>query len=61
MTWRVEILNETVERELDALDALDADMPARFARTGRLISIFGLERVGALHVRHLTGRCGKSA
>ena len=58
MTWRVEILNETVERELDALDA---DMPARFARTGRLISTFGLERVGALHVRHLTGRCGKSA
>ena len=52
MTWRVETLNETVERELDALPA---DMQARFARIGRLIGTFGLERVGAPHVRHLTG------
>ena len=52
MTWRVETLNETVERELNALPA---DMQARFARIGRLIGTFGLERVGAPHVRHLTG------
>ena len=52
MTWRVETLNETVDRELDALPD---DMQARFARIGRLIAAFGLERVGAPHVRHLTG------
>ena len=52
MTWRVETLNETVESELDALPA---DMQARFARIGRLIATFGLERVGTPHVRHLTG------
>ena len=50
--WRIETLNETVDRELDALPA---DMRARFARTGRLFATFGLERVGAPHVRHLTG------
>lgn len=52
MTWRVETLNETVDRELDALPA---DMQARFARIGRLIAAIGLERVGAPHVRHLNG------
>ena len=52
MTWRVETLNETVDRELDALPA---DMRARFARAGRLIATVGLERVGAPHVKHLTG------
>ena len=36
-------------------DALPVDMQARFARTGRLIATFGLERVGAPHVKHLTG------
>ena len=52
MTWRVETLNEIVDRELDALPD---DMQARFARVGRLIATFGLERVGAPHARHLTG------
>ena len=52
MTWRVETLNETVDRELDALPA---DMRARIARAGRLIATVGLERVGAPHVKHLTG------
>ncbi|MCY4297332.1 MAG: type II toxin-antitoxin system RelE/ParE family toxin [Gammaproteobacteria bacterium] len=37
------------------LDALAADMRARLARIGRLIAAVGLERVGARHVRHLTG------
>ena len=49
MTWHVETLNATVDGDLDALAA---DMRARFARIGELI---GLERVGAPHVRHLTG------
>ncbi len=52
MTWRVQTLNETVDRELDALAA---DMRARLARISRLIAAVGLERVGARHVRHLTG------
>ena len=52
MTWRVETLNATVDGELDALPA---DMRARFAHVGELIATVGLERVGAPHVRHLTG------
>ena len=52
MTWRVETLNKTVDRELDALPA---DIQARFARIGQLIATVGLERVGAPHVKHLTG------
>ena len=52
MTWRVETLNATVDGELDALPA---DMRARFAHIGELIVAVGLERVGAPHVRHLTG------
>ena len=52
MAWRVETLNDTVDRELDALPA---DMRARFARTCQLIAAVGLERMGAPHVRHLTG------
>ena len=52
MTWRVETLNATVDGELDALPA---DMRARFAHIGELITTVGLERVGAPHVRHLTG------
>ena len=52
MTWRVETLNNTVDGELDALPA---DMRARFVRIAQLITTVGLERVGAPHVRHLTG------
>jgi len=52
MTWQVRTLNEAVDRELDALPA---DMRARFARIGPLISTVGPERVGAPHTRHLTG------
>ena len=52
MTWRVETLNETVERELGALPA---DMRARFSRICRLIAAVGLPQMGAPHVRHLTG------
>ena len=52
MPWRVETLNDTVDGELDALAA---DMRARFARICQLIAAVGLERVGAPHVRHMTG------
>lgn len=51
-SWTVEVLNATVEKELDALPA---DMRARFAHIGELIAEFGLNRVGMPHVRHLTG------
>ncbi len=52
LNWTVEVLNATVEKELDALPA---DMRARFAHIGELIAEFGLNRVGMPHVRHLTG------
>ena len=52
MSWSVETLNEAVDRELDALPA---DMRARFARICRLIAAVGIERMGAPHVRHLSG------
>ena len=52
MDWAVETLNATVDRELDALPA---DMRARFVRLCELIAAVGLDRIGAPHVRHLTG------
>ena len=51
-SWTVEVLNAAVEQELDALPA---DMRARFAHISELIVEFGLNRVGMPHVRHLTG------
>ena len=52
MEWSVETLNETVDEELDALPV---DMRARFVRISELIAAVGLDRVGAPHIRHLTG------
>lgn len=52
MNWTVETLNETVDRELEALPV---DMRARFVRIAELIESLGLEKVGAPHVRHLEG------
>ena len=52
MDWAVETLNATVDKELDALPA---GMRARFVRLCELIAAVGLDRVGAPHVRHLTG------
>ena len=52
MSWIVETLNTTVDKELDALPA---DMRARFVRICELIGAVGLERVGAPHVKHLSG------
>ena len=53
MVWRVETLDDTVDREFAALPA---DMRARFARTCQLIATVGLEQMGTPHVKHLTGR-----
>ncbi len=52
MRWRVETLDETVDKELDALPA---DMRARFVHICKLITDVGLMRVGAPYVKHLTG------
>lgn len=66
MRWSVETLNETVDRELDALPA---DMRARFARISELIAVVGLHGVREPYVKHvqgplwemrLTGRAGVS-
>ena len=50
--WHVETLNTTVDRELDALPS---EMRARFVRICGLIVAVGVERMGAPHVKHLTG------
>ncbi len=50
--WTVETLNDAVDQELEALPA---DMRARFIRVVELIETFGLEHVGPPHVKHLEG------
>lgn len=50
MAWTVEILNDTVAAELDALPT---DMKARFERIVSLISSNGLHKVGMPYVRHI--------
>ena len=52
MEWSVETLNETVGQELQSLPV---DMRARFSRICHLIFAVGLDRMGAPHVRHLSG------
>jgi phage-related protein len=52
MNWRVETLNAIVDAELDALPA---DMRARFVHISRMIEEFGLECVHEPHVKHLRG------
>ena len=51
--WRVELLDERVKAELDALPR---DVRAKFAHIVRMIEEFGLEQVHAPHVKHLVGR-----
>lgn len=51
--WRVEFLNEVAQAEVDALPA---DIRARFLRVSELIEAHGLERVGEPHVKHLDGK-----
>lgn len=64
MVWRVEILNQTVR---DELEALPADMRAKLDHIVRLIEEFGLEQVREPYVKpirdklwemRLTGRDG---
>ena len=50
--WTVETLNTVVDAELDALPA---DMRARFRYISNLIEEFGLERIREPHVKHLHG------
>lgn len=52
MAWTVETLSAAVDQELAALPA---DMRARFMRIAGLIEAMGLDRVGAPHVKHLSG------
>jgi phage-related protein len=52
MAWIVELLDARVR---DELEALPADMRARFRRIVELIQDHGLERVREPHVKHLEG------
>jgi phage-related protein len=52
MTWKIETLNPTVDRELEALPD---DMKARFFWICELICSHGLEKVGEPYVKHLQG------
>jgi len=52
MSWTVETLDKIVDAELEALPA---DMRARFVYISRLIEEFGLDRVREPHVKHLRG------
>jgi phage-related protein len=51
--WHVEVLNETVQEELDALPH---DIRARLIRLSRHISQVGLETLSEPHVKHLEGK-----
>lgn len=52
MAWVVELLDDRVR---DELEALPPDMQARFRRIVELIQGYGLERVHEPHVKHLEG------
>ena len=52
MNWTVETLDETVDREVQALPE---DMRARLVRIAQLIEVKGLEHVGEPHVKHIEG------
>lgn len=52
MTWIVEVLDARVR---DEIEALPADMRARFRRIVELIQGHGLERMREPHVKHLEG------
>ena len=53
MTWKVETLNKTVEKELLALSK---DMRAKFSQISDMIEEFGLEYVHPPYVKHLLGK-----
>lgn len=51
--WRVEALDESVVREIEALPA---DMQARFLRIAERVRSIGLANVGEPHVKHIEGK-----
>lgn len=53
MNWTIEYLTEEVE---DELQALPADMKAKFLRIVELIKASGLERVHEPYVKHIKGK-----
>ncbi len=53
MTWSVFFVNEIAQAELDALPA---DMRAKFERIVALIQSHGLEKVREPYVKHLDGK-----
>jgi len=53
MKWSVELLDDVVAAELDALPD---DMLARFVRIVELIESMGLEHLREPHVKHLEGK-----
>jgi hypothetical protein len=58
MSWSVLFVNSTAQAELDALPA---NMRAKFERIVMLIRDHGLEKVREPYVKHLeanSGRCG---
>ncbi|MGO9895284.1 MAG: type II toxin-antitoxin system RelE/ParE family toxin [Bryobacteraceae bacterium] len=52
MQWAVELLDDRVR---DEVEALPADMKARFRRIAELIQSYGLEQMREPHVKHLEG------
>lgn len=50
MTWTIEVLNRTVEKEIGALPA---DMKARLLHISELLQSFGPQHVGLPYVRPL--------
>ena len=53
MTWKVEVLNETVAAEIDALPL---QVRASLTRIVERIALVGLERMREPHVKHLRGK-----
>ena len=52
MTWSVETLNRTVDKEIEVLPV---EVRAKLVRISKLIAEVGLERVGMPYVRHVSG------
>ena len=53
MCWQVEVLNDTVRAELDALPE---DIRARLVRLSAQINLLGLEFLREPHVKHLKNK-----
>lgn len=53
MCWQVEVLNDTVRAELDALPG---DIRARLVRLSAQINLLGLESLREPHVKHLKNK-----